>query len=209
VTEDPDPLLAVASLEPLPQVIVLAASAGGLAAISEVLSGLSMDFPAPIVIVQHLEPYHPSRMVEILRYRFLMPIKQAEEGDVLQSGKIYIAPPNYHVLVNPDSTLSLSSAPKVNFSRPAADLLFESAAISLQGRAIAVVLTGRGQDGAMGIQAIKQGGGLVLVQNQSTATYFGMPGAAIATGVVDYILPIDKIAAKLVALCTKQAHEQP
>src|SRR5512136_181272 len=160
-------------------VVALAASAGGLTAISRILSALPPDFPAAIVIVQHLDPRHRSLMASILSRRTSLQVKQAEEGDSLSPATVYIAPPNRHLLVNPDGTLSLSQSELVHFVRPSADLLFESVAASYQHCAIAVVLTGTGSDGAMGVRAIKKMGGTVICQDEESAEFFGMPGAAI------------------------------
>ncbi len=143
-------------------VVAIAASAGGLRALIEVLSHLPAEFPAAVVVVQHLDPRHRSLMAEILSRGTALRVKQAEEGDRLETGTAYIAPPNRHLLVNPDGTLSLSSSELVRFVRPSADLLFESAAGSYRDRAIAVVLTGTGSDGAMGVEAIKKMGGTVI-----------------------------------------------
>ena len=107
---------------------------------------------------------------------------------------------NRHLLVNPDGTLSLSQSELVHFLRPSADLLFESLAASYKERAIAVVLTGTGSDGAMGVQAIKKMGGTVIVQDQATAEFPGMPSAAIQTRGVDFILPLGEIAPALLTL---------
>jgi len=136
--------------------IALAASAGGLRALSEVLAGLPREFPAAIVVVQHLDRRHRSLMADILSRRTPLHVKEAEEGDHLSPGTVYIAPPNRHLLVNPDGTLSLSQSELVHFVRPSADLLFESVAASFKDRAIAVVLTGTGSDGSMGVKAIKK-----------------------------------------------------
>jgi two-component system, chemotaxis family, protein-glutamate methylesterase/glutaminase len=184
-------------------VIALAASAGGLAALSQVLSALPPDFPAAIVVVQHLDPRHRSLMADILSRRTALKVKQAEEGDVLNPATVYIASPNRHLLVNPDGTLSLSQSELVHFVRPSADLLFESVAASYKDRAIAVVLTGTGSDGAMGVQGIKKMSGTVIVQDEKTSEFFGMPAAAIHTGDVDFILPLDEIASALVTLVMK------
>ncbi|PSB28627.1 chemotaxis protein CheB [Stenomitos frigidus] len=180
--------------------VAVAASAGGLRALSEVLSGLPIDFPAATMVVQHLDPNHRSLMVEILNRRTVLPVQQAHAGDRLRPGVIYIAPPNYHALVKLDGTLALTQSARTNFVRPSADRLFESVAASYGKRAIAVVLTGTGKDGAMGIQAIKQQGGLVIAQDKATAEYFGMPEAAIQTGMVDFVLLLTDIATKLIAL---------
>ena len=181
-------------------IVALAASAGGLAALGAVLSGLPDDFPAALVIVQHLDPRHRSLMADILSRRTKLKVKQAAEGDRLSPGIAYIAPPDRHLLVNPDGSLSLSQSELVHFVRPSADLLFESVAASYKGRAIAVVLTGTGCDGAMGVQAIKKMGGTVIVQDEKTSEFSGMPTAAIRTGQSDFILPLGEIAAALTTL---------
>ncbi|MBN3885466.1 MAG: chemotaxis protein CheB [Nostoc sp. JL34] len=181
-------------------IVAIAASAGGLTAIVKVLSTLRAEFPAAIAIVQHLAPGHPSFMAEILSRRTDITVKQAQEGDSLSPGMAYVAPPNRHLLVNGDGTLSLSQSELVNFLRPSADLLFESVAATYKDRAIAVVLSGTGSDGAMGVEAIKKMGGTVIVQDAKTAEFSGMPSAAIETGNVDFILPLDEISSTLVTL---------
>jgi two-component system chemotaxis response regulator CheB len=188
------------SFEAAFDIVALTASAGGLRALGIVLSGLPAEFPAAVVIVQHLDPRHRSLMADILSRRTALHVKQAQEGDRLQSGNVYIAPPNRHLLVNPDGTLSLSQSELVHFLRPSADLLFESVAASYQRRAIAVVLTGTGSDGAMGVEAIKKMQGTVIVQDRESAEFSGMPSTAIETGAVDFILPLTEIASALVKL---------
>ncbi|MEH2178045.1 chemotaxis protein CheB [Nostoc sp.] len=181
-------------------IVAIAASAGGLTAIIQVLSPLKAEFPAAIAIVQHLAPEHPSFMAEILDRHTDIIVKQAEEGDSLTLGTAYVAPPNRHLLVNGDGTLSLSQSKLVHFLRPSADLLFESVAATYKDRAIALVLTGTGSDGAMGVEAIKKMGGTVIVQDVKTAEFPGMPSAAIQTGNVDFILPLNEISTTLVRL---------
>ena len=181
-------------------IVALAASAGGLTALIEVLSHLPADFKAAIVIVQHLDPRHPSLMAEILSRRTLLKVVQAKQGDKLTPGTVYIAPPNNHLLVNSDGTASLSQSEMVHFLRPSADLLFESLAGSYKERAIAVVLTGTGSDGAMGVEAIQKMGGTVIVQDDKSAEFPGMPSAAIKTGNVDFILPLAEISSALLTL---------
>jgi two-component system, chemotaxis family, protein-glutamate methylesterase/glutaminase len=184
-------------------VVAIAASAGGLAAISAVLGALPANFPATVLIVQHVDPRHRSLMAEILARRSSLRIKEAEEGDTLVAGTVYIAPPNRHLLANSDGTLSLTQSELVHFVRPSADLLFESVAASYKDRAIAVVLTGTGTDGNMGVQAIKRLGGTVIAQDRETAEFSGMPAAAIQAGAVDFVLPLGEIAPALVSLVTK------
>ena len=179
------------------EIVALAASAGGLKALTDVLAALPREFPAALVVVQHLDPRHRSLMAEILGKRTSLLVKQAREGDALEPGVAFIAPPNRHLLVNPDRTVSLSQSELVHFVRPSADLLFESTAASYRERAIAVVLSGSGRDGAMGVKAIKKMGGTVIVQDEKTSEFFGMPGAAQQTGLADFILPLAEIAPAL------------
>jgi two-component system chemotaxis response regulator CheB len=181
-------------------IVALAASAGGLKALTDVLAGLPRDFAAAIVVVQHLDPRHRSLMAELLGKRTALPVTEAHEGDALEPGHAYVAPPNCHLLVNPDRTLSLTQTELVHFVRPSADLLFESTAASYRERAIAVVLSGSGKDGAMGVKAIKKMGGTVIVQDERTSEFFGMPEAAQQTGMVDFVLPLHEIAPALQTL---------
>src|SRR5213594_900756 len=181
-------------------IVALAASAGGLRALSQVLAALPAEFPAAIVVVQHLDPRHRSLMADILRRRTELEVVQASEGDRVVPGTVYIAPPDRHLLVNPDGTLSLSQSELVHFVRPSADLLFESVAASYKDRVIAVVLSGTGADGSMGVRAIKKMGGTIIAQDEKTSDFFGMPGDAIETGTVDFVLPIEEIPPALVSL---------
>jgi two-component system chemotaxis response regulator CheB len=181
-------------------VVVLASSAGGLKALICVLAGLPADFRAAIALVQHLAPQYPSLLAGILDRSTVLSVKQATSGDSLQPGMIFTAPPNEHLLINEDGTLMLSQSSQVNFVRPAADLLFKSAAAVCKARTIAVVLSGTGCDGATGVHAVKQAGGLVIAQDRATSEFFGMPDAAIHTGDVDFVLPLGEISKTLVAL---------
>ena len=186
-------------------IVAITSSAGGLHALTEVLSCLPADFPVPVVVVQHLDPRHRSLMAEILSRKTPLKVQQAAEGDHIRAGTVYIAPPNRHLLINPDQSLTLTQSELVHFSRPSADLLFESVATAYQNRAIAVVLSGAGSDGSMGIQAIKKMGGTVIAQDEKTSEFFGMPGAAIQTGIVDFILPLKEVGSALVALVVKDS----
>jgi len=181
-------------------VVAIAASAGGLRALTTLLSGLTEDFPASIVVVQHLDPRHRSLMADILSRHSALPVKQAEDGDCVRPSAVFIAPPDRHLLVNADGTLSLSRTELVHFVRPSADLLFESVAASFKERAIGVVLTGTGSDGATGVRAIKKMGGTVIAQDEGTSEFFGMPSAAIHTGDVDLVMPLGDMASTLTTL---------
>ncbi|HEV2430270.1 MAG TPA: chemotaxis protein CheB [Burkholderiales bacterium] len=190
----------IRAMSPSYQIVALAASAGGLKALTDVLAALPADFPAALAVVQHLDPRHRSLMADILGKRTQLQVKEAREGDKLEPGQALVAPPNRHLLVNSDGTVSLSQSELVHFVRPSADLLFESTAASYRDRAIAVVLSGSGRDGSMGVRAIKKMGGTVIVQDARTAEFFGMPGAAQQTGMVDFILPLNEIAPALQTL---------
>ena len=182
-------------------VVALAASAGGLNALTHVLAALPAGFPAPIIVVQHLDPRHRSLMAEILARRTALRVMEAKGGERVERGCAYVAPANRHLLVTPDHTLSLTETELVHFVRPSADLLFESVAASFKERAIAVVLSGSGQDGAMGVKAINKMGGTVIVQDARNAEFPGMPEAALATGLADFVLPLDEIGPALQKLC--------
>jgi two-component system chemotaxis response regulator CheB len=184
-------------------VVAIAASAGGLNAINAVLSKLPADFPAAIVVVQHLDPRRRSLMAEILARNTPLRVKQADAGETMQPATVYIAPPDQHLLVNSDGTLALSQSELVHFVRPSADLLFESVAASHKERSIAVVLSGTGSDGSMGVQAIKKLGGTVICQDIESAEFNGMPLAALQSKCVDFSLPLGEIPAALVTLVMK------
>ena len=183
-------------------VIAMAASAGGLNALSVILGGLPADFPAAITIVMHLSPDHESLLAEILKCRTPLTVKQAQPGDILYHSSVFVAPPNHHLLVAEGGLLVLSSpsAQKVHFARPSAEPLFYSVAAVYREHAIAVVLTGGDGDGSLGVRIIKDLGGMVIAQDRSTSQNFSMPESSIETGQVDFILPLDEIAPKLLEL---------
>lgn len=175
-------------------VVALASSAGGLAALSRILSGLPREFAAAIIVVQHVSPHHVSFLADILSRRTKLKVKQAEEDDVLKRSVVFIAPPDRHLLLKSQYVLTLSQSKPLHFLRPSADLLFDSLATNLRDRAIVVILTGTGTDGTSGVKSIKAFGGTVIAQDEKTSEFFGMPGSAIQAGYVDHILPIEKIA---------------
>lgn len=180
--------------------VAIAASAGGLQAVSEVLSHLPEDFPASIIVLQHLSPDYKSLMAKILARRTPLQVKSAEEGEKLCPGTVYVAPPRYHLEVKADLTLTLTEAEKVNFVRPSADVLLKSIAKSHRQRAIAVILTGKGKDGTAGVEAMHATQGKIIAQNYGTAEHSGMPHSAIDTGIVDIIVPLEEIAERLIEL---------
>jgi two-component system chemotaxis response regulator CheB len=189
-------------------VVVIAASAGGLAAITAVLAPLPPDFPAAVAIVRHRSPDGSNTFEELLGKRTALAVKPADEGDLIRAGIVYVAPPGFHLIVNESGRLSLSHSAKVRFSRPAADRLFLSAAEHVKTQLIAVVLTGGARDGTDGIMAVKRAGGTVIAQDKATSEHFSMPKSAIATGDVDFILPITEIGPALITLVRQEQERQ-
>lgn len=200
--QDPQADRQSVSCEPARYVIAMAASAGGLNALSVILADLPANFPAAIAIVMHLSPDHKSLLAEILERRTHLVVRQTQSGDILWHSHVFVAPPNHHMSVLPGGILDLSSttAEKIHFARPSAEPLFASVAEVYNLKAIAVVLTGGDGDGSTGVQLVKDMGGVVIAQDQTTAQDFSMPQTSIKTGDVDFILPLSGIAPKLIEL---------
>jgi len=176
-------------------IVAVASSAGGITALGRVLGALPAGLQVPLLIVQHLDPRHETVIADVLSRRSNMPVKLARADIVVGPGFAYVAPPTHHLVLDAGGILALSSTELVHFVRPSADLLFESVAGAYGPRAIACVLTGSGSDGAMGVSAVKSRGGTVIVQDPESAEFKGMPEAAVATGAVDFVLPLDEIGA--------------
>lgn len=180
--------------------IVIGASAGGMEAIKTILMPLRAGFAAAILIVQHLSAHSDGYMARYLNEQCKINVKEADEKEKILPGNAYIAPANYHLLVEKDETLSLSVDPKVNYSRPAIDVLFDSAAEVYRDKLIGIILTGANNDGSKGLKKIRELGGLAIVQDPSTAEADFMPKAAIKITEVDYILSLKEISHKLIKL---------
>jgi two-component system chemotaxis response regulator CheB len=187
-----------------PFVVVVAASMGGVAALGQLLGPLPADFPAAVLVVQHLSPDHPSRLAAVLRGRTALRVQEAAGGEAVQAGTVYLAPPARHLLLGADGTLSLSDGPPVHFSRPSADVLFESAAAAFGERVVAVVLTGRDSDGSRGVAEVRRLGGSAVAQDPETAAVPSMPVNAIRTGAVERVLPLAAIAPALLQLVSRE-----
>jgi two-component system chemotaxis response regulator CheB len=181
-------------------VVTIAGSAGGVAALAQVLRRVPAEFPVPIAVVQHVRPDRPNLLARVLGRETALEVREAEEGDQLRSGVVYLAPPDRHLLVSPAGRVVLSGGERVRFVRPAADRLFEAAALSFGPRALAVVLTGAGGDGTEGVRTLKKLGGTVLAQDAGSAAVAQMPRSAIRTGCVDFVLPLGAIASALITL---------
>ncbi len=182
------------------EAIVIGTSMGGMTALRELLKDIPQSFPAPILVVQHLSPLSDGYIVKYLDSRCNLQVKEVDEKEIASAGFVYIAPPNYHLLVGNGGSLLLSAEEKVNFARPSIDVLFETAADVYKDRLIGIVLTGANSDGSNGARYIKKKGGVLIVQNPHSAESSAMPHAAINNTYVDYILDINKIGIKLIEL---------
>ena len=190
------------------ELVILAASAGGIEAIGKILEALPASFPTPIAVLQHRSPNAPSVLEKILGRRCKLRVKNAEPSESFVAGTVYIAPPDSHLIVGTDRCFHLRDGTRVNFLRSAADPLIRSAAHSLNGKVIAVILTGGGRNGTDGVRDVRALGGAVIAQDPLTALHSGMPRAAIATGAVDYVLPLEEIGPMLVRLTSVGPNEE-
>jgi hypothetical protein len=180
--------------------VAVAGSAGGSVALREILARLPADFPSPILYLQHLNRSCPSGLVEMLQSYSTLKVRWAREGDRLSAGVVYVCPMGATILVTPDGRLKLAPIATVRERLYAADRFFASIAASYGARAVAIVLSGAGWDGAEGVCTVHQYGGTVLAQDEESCFLWGMPKAAIASGCVDLVLPLREIAPVLVTL---------
>ena len=173
--------------------IVIGTSAGGLFALSTILRDLPADYPIPMMAVQHRGKDQKDVLEEVLQAKCHLKIKQADEKEQLQGGTVYMAPPDYHLLVESNGTLSLSSDERVLHSRPSIDVLFESGAYVYGKNLVGIILTGASQDGAYGISKIRQMGGTTIAQDPREAQFPVMPEASIQTKHIDMVLSLGGI----------------
>lgn len=184
---------------PSPQAVVIGASAGAIQALLTILPALPESYALPVLIVVHLPPTRKSELDTLFGAKCTLPVREAEDKEPIAPGTIYFAPPDYHTLVEADHTISLSTEEPVCFSRPAIDVLFESAADAWGESLIGVVLTGANEDGAQGLAAITAAGGTALVQQPATAYARAMPEAALGKCRQARVLPLEGIASYLIA----------
>ena len=177
-------------------ILGIGASTGGPKALSELLAPFPRNFPAPVVVVQHIADAFIEGLARWLASLTRLAVKIPAQDELLKPGTVYLAPSNQHMLVR-DSRIQLSDADPVNNCRPAVDILFNSLAENYGARTVAVLLTGMGADGARGMKAIHEKGGRTVVQDEASSVVFGMPGSAIEMGAVDEVIPLEKIPAEI------------
>jgi two-component system chemotaxis response regulator CheB len=182
------------------EAIVIGVSSGGLNAMKVMFSCLPKEFNTPIIIVQHIGSQSENLWISLLNDKSNLYIKEADEKESIEQGKVYIAPPNYHLLIERDKTFSLTIDERVNYARPSIDVLFESAAEAYKSKLIGVILTGSNNDGTNGLKRIKEYGGLTIVQDPATAESSYMPASAIAVVQMDYILTLENIIKVLIKI---------
>jgi len=183
------------------QAVVIGGSAGGREALVEILASLPANFPVAIAVVIHLHPHSDAGDSAIsLERNCRLPVNEAGEKQLMRPGHVYLAPANYHLLIELDGRFALNIDPKVNYSRPSIDVLFQSAADAFKDRLIGVLLSGASSDGAYGLARIRESGGYTLVQEPASACYPVMPSSAIEMGGIDQILPSTEIGQALITL---------
>lgn len=174
-------------------IVVLASSTGGPATLMKFIPFFPKDFPGAVILVQHMPGNFTSQFSAQLAEVSQIKVKEAEAGEIIVPGQLYVCPGSHHLRVSPTGRISLDEGPRVGGYRPCADLTFESTAEYAGPMTIGVILTGMGNDGSKGVQIIRSVGGHVIAQDESTAVIFGMPQEAIKTGMVDQVLPMEAI----------------
>jgi two-component system chemotaxis response regulator CheB len=187
--------------------VVAGVSMGGVEALGILLGGLPGDFPLPLLIVHHVSPDAGSDLANLLNSHCTIRVKEADEDEPILPGTAYLAPPNYHMLVERNGTVALSVDAPVNFARPSIDVLFESAADVFGPGLIGIILTGAGSDGAKGLKMLKEKGGLAVIQDPADADADSMPRSALAAVNADYVLPLKEMVRLLCALAERERNK--
>ncbi|WP_454714062.1 chemotaxis protein CheB [Caulobacter segnis] len=186
------------------QAVVIGTSAGAVQALSAILPPLPADYPLPVLVVVHVPPDRRNALTELFQTRCAMTVREAEDKEPLQPGVIYFAPPDYHLLVETPELLALSTDEPVLHSRPSIDVLFESAADAFGETLVGIILTGANQDGADGLKAIGQAGGVVVVEDPVNAAAAAMPEAALAAWPGARTMSLEEIGGYLRSLGNKR-----
>jgi two-component system chemotaxis response regulator CheB len=178
-------------------IAVLAASTGGPATLMKLMPDFPANFPAALLIIQHMPGAFTSQFAEQLGAVSPIPVKQAAQGDVLRAGQAYVCPGDCHLRVAAPGRIVLDDGPRIAGYRPSIDVTLESVAALAGANAVAAILTGMGNDGARGVMAVQENGGLVIAQDEATSVIFGMPAEAIRSGAVSKVLPLEQIVAAI------------
>ncbi|MFM0502518.1 chemotaxis protein CheB [Paraburkholderia caffeinilytica] len=182
------------------ELVAIGASAGGIEVLSVLLRALPASFAPAVMIVTHLPPDSPSYLVQVFTHRCALPVLEPDAGERIMPGRVHVAPPGYHMLVEVDRTVALSTDAAVRFSRPSIDVLFESAALVYGEHVLAILLSGANDDGVQGLRRVRALGGTAWVQAPDSASSPEMPRAAIERGVADHIYSPETMARRLAAL---------
>lgn len=185
------------------QAVVIGVSSGGVDALKRLLPALPADYPLPILIVIHIAPGSGDGLALLLDELSEVRVKEADEGEALQPGVVYFAPANYHLLVERDGRMGLSTDAPVNFARPSIDVLFESAAVCFGSALVAVILTGAAHDGAAGLACVQQQGGCTIVQDPRDAMTDSMPKSALALCQPDHLVTLAELPALLLDVAAR------
>ncbi len=203
----PAPLSIPPLLEATPEILVIGASTGGPNALSALFRLLPKKIPFPVLVVQHMPPGFTRMLAQRLQADCSIPCVEATHGQPIVPGTIYIAPGDHHMVIEgstPNCTLKLTQDPPENFCRPAVDPLFRSAARVFGRGALALVLTGMGDDGARGASEIQRAGGRILVQDEATSVVWGMPGAVVRAGLAHQVLPLPELGGRVSAMIERK-----
>jgi two-component system chemotaxis response regulator CheB len=202
--------LALPSIKAQPKVVLIGVSTGGPLALGTVLPKLPANFPLPILLVQHMPPLFTRLLAERLNATCQLPVEEATQGRLVEPGRILIAPGDYHMRVTANGNsvgVSMDQSPRQNSCRPAVDALFASAAKVYGGAAIAVILTGMGQDGLRGTEILKAQGASILAQDELSSVVWGMPGAVVNAGLADRVLPLDEVVPEILRITGRKFEE--
>jgi two-component system chemotaxis response regulator CheB len=182
------------------KVVAIGVSTGGPTALGFLIPQVPADFPLPILIVQHMPPLFTRLLAERLQTSTRLKVEEAAEGSIVTSGKVLIAPGDYHMRLRNagnDVVIGLDQSPPENSCRPAVDVLFRSVAETYGGSSIAAILTGMGQDGLRGVQTLRAAGAFVIAQDEASSVVWGMPGAVVSAGLADSIVPLERVIAEV------------
>jgi two-component system chemotaxis response regulator CheB len=183
--------------------VIIAASTGGPKIISAIFKKIPDDFPAPIVVVQHMPGTFTKAFAKRLNEHSPLSVTEAKEGNLLKEGTAYIAPGDFHLEIDYNRRIKLNKKPSLHGVRPSADITMNSASENFDGNLIGIILSGMGKDGSIGVRNISKRGGFVIAQDKDSSVVYGMPKSAIDSGCVDLVLPFNEIADKLIALVKK------